>query len=160
LLARTLRLEAAELSDVGRRRERNQDNVAHLIPTDQHELDEKGALFIVCTLFLQMMCYSLIFSPGYSLAMNLAHPNMRGRTAALMSMSATAVGYGLGAQIVGILSDMLRPTAGEQSLRYALIIMMFAMLWTTAHFAIAYFKLRATRRDLPHEPAGARLEAN
>jgi serine/threonine protein phosphatase PrpC len=48
LLARTLRLEAAELSDVGRRRERNQDNVAHLIPSDPHVLDERGALFIVC----------------------------------------------------------------------------------------------------------------
>jgi serine/threonine protein phosphatase PrpC len=48
LLARTLRLEAAELTDVGRRRERNQDNIAHLIPTDSHVLDEKGALFIVC----------------------------------------------------------------------------------------------------------------
>ena len=48
MLARTLRLEAAELSDVGRRRERNQDNVAHLIPSDQHMLDDKGALFIVC----------------------------------------------------------------------------------------------------------------
>lgn len=48
MLARTLRLEAAELSDVGRRRERNQDSVAHLIPSDAHVLDEKGALFIVC----------------------------------------------------------------------------------------------------------------
>jgi serine/threonine protein phosphatase PrpC len=48
LLARTLRLEAAEMTDVGRRRERNQDNVASLIPTDQRQLDDKGALFIVC----------------------------------------------------------------------------------------------------------------
>lgn len=48
MLARTLRLEVAELSDIGRRRERNQDNVTHLIPSDAHVLDEKGALFIVC----------------------------------------------------------------------------------------------------------------
>ena len=48
MLARTLRLEAAELTDVGRRRERNQDNIAHLIPSDSHVLDDKGALFIVC----------------------------------------------------------------------------------------------------------------
>ncbi len=48
MLARTLRLEAAELTDVGRRRERNQDNVAHQVPTDAQVLDEKGALFIVC----------------------------------------------------------------------------------------------------------------
>ncbi len=48
MLARTLRLEAAELTDVGRRRERNQDNVEHRIPSDPQVLDEKGALFIVC----------------------------------------------------------------------------------------------------------------
>lgn len=47
-MARTLRLEAAELTDVGRRRERNQDNVAYQVPTDTQVLDEKGALFIVC----------------------------------------------------------------------------------------------------------------
>lgn len=47
-MARTLRLETAELTDVGRRRERNQDNLAHLIPSDPRMLDEKGALFIVC----------------------------------------------------------------------------------------------------------------
>jgi serine/threonine protein phosphatase PrpC len=39
---------AAQLTDVGRKRERNQDNVTHFIPSDQRTLDEKGALFIVC----------------------------------------------------------------------------------------------------------------
>ena len=48
MLAKTLRLEAAELTDVGRRRERNQDNIAQVIPTDAQVLDEKGALFVVC----------------------------------------------------------------------------------------------------------------
>ncbi|HEU5348525.1 MAG TPA: Stp1/IreP family PP2C-type Ser/Thr phosphatase [Ktedonobacterales bacterium] len=48
MLAKTLRLEAAQLTDVGRRRERNQDNIAHLIPADSQVLDEKGALFVVC----------------------------------------------------------------------------------------------------------------
>lgn len=47
-MAKTLRLEAAELTDVGRRRERNQDNAANIIPTDARALDEKGALFVVC----------------------------------------------------------------------------------------------------------------
>ena len=48
MLAKTLRLEAAEHSDVGRRRDRNQDSIAHLVPTDTRVLDEKGALFVVC----------------------------------------------------------------------------------------------------------------
>ena len=48
LLAKKLRLAAAGLTDVGRRRERNQDNVAHFVPQDEHVLVEKGALFVVC----------------------------------------------------------------------------------------------------------------
>lgn len=48
VLAKKLRLAVAGLTDVGRRRERNQDNVTHYIPTDEHLLEEKGALFVVC----------------------------------------------------------------------------------------------------------------
>ena len=48
LLAKKLRLAAAGLTDIGRRRERNQDNVTHYVPADENELAEKGALFVVC----------------------------------------------------------------------------------------------------------------
>ncbi|MGH2514062.1 MAG: Stp1/IreP family PP2C-type Ser/Thr phosphatase, partial [Ktedonobacterales bacterium] len=47
-MAKKLRLAAAGLTDVGRRRERNQDNVAHFVPQDEDVLAEKGALFVVC----------------------------------------------------------------------------------------------------------------
>src|SRR5579883_2861733 len=47
-LAKQLRLAAAALTDVGRRRERNQDNVTEYIPPEQDELNQKGALFVVC----------------------------------------------------------------------------------------------------------------
>jgi MFS family permease len=101
-----------------------------------------GLFLVVTTLFFQMVAYYLVFTPAYSLAMGLAGPRIRGRTAALMSMGATAVGYGLGSQIVGVLSDRLRPVFGDESLRYALIIMMFTMLWAAAHFVIAWLRLR------------------
>ncbi|MGZ3680088.1 MAG: Stp1/IreP family PP2C-type Ser/Thr phosphatase [Ktedonobacterales bacterium] len=48
VLAKKLRLAVAGLTDVGRRRERNQDNVTHYVPTDERLLEEKGALFVVC----------------------------------------------------------------------------------------------------------------
>src|SRR6185312_2287052 len=38
----------AELTDVGRRRERNQDNVSYQVPTDAQVRYEKVALFIFC----------------------------------------------------------------------------------------------------------------
>ena len=102
-------------------------------------------VIVIVALFFQMASYFIIFTPVYTLAMGLAGPGIRGRTAALMSMGATAIGYGLGSQLTGILSDALRPMAGEQSLRYALVCMMFTMLWAAAHFGRAHAHLRQRR---------------
>jgi serine/threonine protein phosphatase PrpC len=48
LVAKKLRLAVAELTDVGRKRERNQDNVIHRVPQDDDILQDRGALFVVC----------------------------------------------------------------------------------------------------------------
>jgi serine/threonine protein phosphatase PrpC len=48
LVAKKLRLAVAELTDVGRKRERNQDNVTHRVPQDEGTLQDRGALFVVC----------------------------------------------------------------------------------------------------------------
>lgn len=46
-LAKQLRLDVAQLTDVGRRREHNEDNMAYVIPKDAQVMTKKGALFIV-----------------------------------------------------------------------------------------------------------------
>jgi serine/threonine protein phosphatase PrpC len=48
LVAKKLRLAVAELTDVGRKRERNQDNVTHRVPQEEDILQDRGALFVVC----------------------------------------------------------------------------------------------------------------
>jgi serine/threonine protein phosphatase PrpC len=46
-LAEPLRLQIARLSDIGRVRSANQDNLLTVLPEDPHLLQQKGALFIV-----------------------------------------------------------------------------------------------------------------
>jgi serine/threonine protein phosphatase PrpC len=47
LATKQLRLDVAQLTDVGRKREHNEDNMAYVIPKDQQVMAKKGALFIV-----------------------------------------------------------------------------------------------------------------
>lgn len=47
-MSRQLRLAYGVKTDVGRRRERNQDNVTKFVPTDPKILEDHGALFVVC----------------------------------------------------------------------------------------------------------------
>ena len=46
-MAKLLRLDVAQLTDVGRKREHNEDNMAYVIPKDALVMARKGALFIV-----------------------------------------------------------------------------------------------------------------
>ena len=46
-MAKLLRLDVAQLTDVGRKREHNEDNMAYVIPKDPQVMAYKGALFIV-----------------------------------------------------------------------------------------------------------------
>jgi serine/threonine protein phosphatase PrpC len=46
-LSKQLRLEVAELTDVGRRRDSNEDSMTRLVPKDPKLMERKGAIFVV-----------------------------------------------------------------------------------------------------------------
>jgi MFS family permease len=64
----------------------------------------------------------------------LVAPRMRAMSLALTFFFANLIGMGLGPLAAGVLSDALRPWAGEESLRYTLLILSPGYLWGAWHF--------------------------
>jgi hypothetical protein len=59
---------------------------------------------------------------------------MRATALAVVMLLANLIGMGVGPQSVGILSDALAPTLGNDSLRYAMLAMSLVALWAAYHF--------------------------
>jgi hypothetical protein len=64
----------------------------------------------------------------------LVAAEMRATTLAVVMLLANLIGMGVGPQVVGLLSDLLKPYLGIESLRYAMLIMSFVALWAAYHF--------------------------
>ena len=72
----------------------------------------------------------------FSQTQGLATLKMRAVAAAVLLFILNIIGLGLGPQAVGLVSDLLRPTFGDESLRYSLLIAGFFNLWAAAHYYI------------------------
>lgn len=64
--------------------------------------------------------------PTYATTQNLVPAHMRALTSAVLLFFLNLIGLGLGPWLVGGLSDALAPEYGAQSIRYALVVAMFA----------------------------------
>ncbi|MBX3706809.1 MAG: MFS transporter [Pseudomonadales bacterium] len=92
----------------------------------------------------------------FSQVQGLSTLKMRAVAAAVLLFILNIIGLGLGPQVVGVMSDALRPQFGDESLRYSLLISGLVNVWAAWHYFLAgkYLKedLAATARD---EGAGA-----
>lgn len=94
---------------------------------------------------LQHFANSMIVAVGFVLALELTQTRMRGTTMALLLVLTNMFGYGLGPQIVGWLSDGMRPAFGADALPYAMVMLAMANLWAMAHLL---FAARWTETDM------------
>ena len=58
---------------------------------------------------------------------------MRAVALAFIFLLSNLLGLGIGPMAVGILSDLLEPSMGGESLRYALLLLMPTYLWCAFH---------------------------
>jgi len=87
-----------------------------------------------------MIGFPLILCPVHlpiygTILQGLASVRMRSSFPAISLFVAGMIGLGIGPQMVGVASDLVRPFAGEESLRYALMLVVpFFGIWAAIHF--------------------------
>jgi predicted MFS family arabinose efflux permease len=97
---------------------------------------------MVTALLVSSLLSLVFFGPSYATAQALAEPRMRATAAAVLLFSKALIGMGLGPLVVGILSDRLAPVAGDESLRYGLLLAPLFNLWAGWHFLLGAKHLR------------------
>ena len=106
----------------------------------------KGPMFYICVVLFGIV-NSMFLGPLYAMAQNLVAARMRALAAAILLFSINIIGTGLGPQVVGIFSDLLRTYAdlGEESLRYALLLsILITGPWSMFHY---FMGARTIRED-------------
>jgi predicted MFS family arabinose efflux permease len=113
-------------------------------------------------LIIPALLANSFLGPVFSTTQGLVPPHMRATASAVLLFIINIIGLGLGPQVVGLLSDLLRPAFGVDSLRYALFIV---SLLTLAGAALFWFGARTLRADLDRagrfgeqEPAARRQD--
>lgn len=108
--------------------------VAMLVPCFVAFLLVPGKHQALIALVPLAMALSFFFGPSFALMQRLVPDEMRATTLATVMLLANLIGMGLGPQIVGILSDLLMPMLGMDSLRYAMLSVSFIAVWAAWHF--------------------------
>lgn len=91
------------------------------------------------TLGFAALIFSYLFSssylgPTFALLQEQAPVKMRAVWAAITLLVINLIGLGIGPTAVGIISDLLKPTFGTESLRYAMLSIELATPWAIFHY--------------------------
>jgi MFS family permease len=98
---------------------------------------------VVPSFSIMVVLASMFFGPSFAVAQSVATVRMRAVSTSVLLFIQTIIGLSIGPFLVGLFSDLLQPTAGVSSLRYALVIVGLANIWAAGH----YFLGSRTYRD-------------
>jgi MFS family permease len=100
--------------------------------------------------FVPGLLFNVYLGNTIATSHGLVGQRMRATASAILFLILNIIGLGLGPATIGILSDYLAPSYGAESLRYALVILVPAvMFWSACHF---YLASRTLREDLAAAP--------
>jgi predicted MFS family arabinose efflux permease len=100
-------------------------------------------LALIC-LFVPLFIGVMQTSPPFAVTHSLVDARMRAVASAVLILIINIVSGGLGPIAVGFISDLLQPTFGTQSLRYALLLVTPTFsIWASLHFFLAGRRIHA-----------------
>lgn len=93
----------------------------------------------------------LYLGPTFAMTQAIVPPRMRAQAAAILLLVLNLIGLGLGPQFVGVLSDLLKPAHGVESVRWALLsTIAVGAAWSAVHY---WFSSKTLGRDLEAQRA-------
>jgi len=103
------------------------------------------------TLYLFPVLFGFMYGgPALAMATGIVGPRMRALTVSIFFFVLNLIGLGIGPWALGRISDALHPSFGEESLRYAIIIVFGAYLWSAFHY---FWGAQYIRDDLERAPS-------
>jgi MFS family permease len=99
---------------------------------------------VIVAFAVKNIAHAAINAPGYAITLSLAPPHIRGTTTAVLQVLSNLFGYGIGPQLVGVISDAFKASQGANSLRYGMLVFVGLNLWAVAHFLRAAYWIRRT----------------
>lgn len=100
-------------------------------------------LVAVALLIVPTVLNSAYYGPAYSCVQGLVRPQARAVAASIMLFGQNLIGLGFGPFLFGVLSDMLAPTYGQESVRYVLYGAAWLGLIPAVYFWRASLRLNA-----------------
>jgi MFS family permease len=102
-----------------------------------------------------MLSGALIAGPQFSVIQTLVPARMRAVSISIVYLFGNLIGIGLGPWAAGALSDALRPWAGDESLRYAMLILCPVCVWSAWHLWAASKTIAADLESARTDDRGA-----
>jgi len=100
--------------------------------------------------FIPGLLFNVYLGTTIATSHALVGQRMRATASAILFLILNIIGLGLGPWSVGMLSDYLLPTLGNESLRYAMVALIPTVLfWSSCHFYLASRNLRADLASAP-----------
>jgi len=94
-------------------------------------------VFALIFLILPAALGAMFSGPSFSHIYTTIEPAKRAMATAILMFISNLIGLGIGPMFVGLASDLMASTYGEDSLRYALVIIQLVGVWAAVHFWLA-----------------------